>query len=76
MSIKKGRDETEPYVKLDNRMTESAAWTALSDGAVWLYIELKKQFNFKKGGYDHLVLPYSKVAWRMSRTSRGSRRRW
>jgi hypothetical protein len=67
MSIRKGKDETEPYVKLDNRMTNSAAWTALGDGAVWLYIELKKQFNFKKGGYDHLVLPYSKVAWRMSR---------
>jgi hypothetical protein len=69
MSRRKGKDETEPYVKLDNRMTDSAAWTALCDGAAWLYIELKKQFDFKKGGFCHLVLPYSKVAWRMSRSS-------
>ena len=47
-------------------MTESAVWTGLSDKAIWVYIELRKSFNFKKGGNSHLVLPYSKVAWRMS----------
>lgn len=65
MSAKKGSESYEPYVKLDNSMTDSAAWTSLSDKAVWVYIELKKSFNYKKGGYSHLILPYSKVSWRM-----------
>ena len=50
-------------------MTESAAWTALSDGAIWNYIELRKSFKSEKGGNEHLELPYSKVAWRKSKTT-------
>jgi len=67
---RKGKEKVEPYVKLDNSMTESAAWTSLSDMAVWVYIELKKSFNFDKGGNNHLTLPYSRVKWRMSKDSR------
>ncbi len=66
MGPKKDRESTEPYVMLENSMTNSAAWTSLSDKAIWVYIELRKSFNYKKGGNNHLVLPYSKVAWRMS----------
>ncbi len=55
------------YVKLDNEMLDSAAWTALPDKAIWVYIELRKQFDYNQGGDDHLVLPYSEVAWRMSK---------
>jgi hypothetical protein len=57
----------EPYVKLEHRMMDTAAWTSLSDGAVWLYIELRKQYDKKKGGDSHLELPFSKVRWRMSK---------
>lgn len=64
---RKGKESFERYVKLDEEMTETAAWTALSDGAIWNYIELRKSFNSKKGGNERLVLPYSKVAWRMSK---------
>jgi len=63
---KKGRENIELFVKLDNSMTDSAAWTALSDKAIWVYIELKKSFDTRKGGNNHLVLPYSKVSWRMN----------
>jgi len=63
---KKGRENIELFVKLDNSMTDSAAWTALSDKAIWVYIELKKSFDTRKGGNNHLVLPYSKVLWRMN----------
>lgn len=66
MSPKKGRENIEPFVKLDNSMTDTAAWTALSDKAIWVYIELKKSFDTRKGGNNHLVLPYSKVSWRMN----------
>lgn len=66
MCPKKGRENIEPFVKLDNSMTDSAAWTALSDKAIWVYIELKKSFDTRKGGNNHLVLPYSKVLWRMN----------
>lgn len=48
-------------------MMDTAAWTSLSDGAVWLYLELRKQFDFQKGGDSHLELPFSKVRWRMSK---------
>jgi hypothetical protein len=64
--MQKGKEPIEPYVKLENRMTESATWTSLSDGAIWLYIELMKKFNFKNGGYDRMTLPVRRVAWRMS----------
>jgi len=64
---RKGKESNIRYVKLDDDMTESAAWTALSDKAIWCYIELRKQFNFKNGGNNHLILPYSKVNWRMSK---------
>lgn len=66
MSPKKGREHAESYVKLDNSMTESAAWTSLSFGAVWVYIELRKSFEYNKGGNSHLVLPYSEVSWKMN----------
>jgi hypothetical protein len=47
-------------------MTESAAWTSLSDGAIWLYIELMKTFNFTNGGFERMKLPFRRVAFRMS----------
>ena len=53
------------YVKLDNSMTESAAWTSLSFVSVWVYIELKKRFTLEHG-FTRLILPYSKIAWKMS----------
>ena len=65
--MKKGaKDKYQRYVKLDDDMTDSAAWTALSDGAIWVYIELRKQFNFMNGGNSRLILPYSQVSWRMN----------
>lgn len=64
---KKGKEHIDNYVLLYHEMLNSSAWTAISEGAIWLYIELKKQFNYKKGGNNYLILPYSKVAWRMSR---------
>jgi hypothetical protein len=63
---KTAREKPAPYVQLDWYMTETAAWTALSDRAVWLYIELKKSFRIKAGGNEHLTLPYPRVKWRMS----------
>lgn len=70
MSPKKGREHIEPYVKLDFSMTESAAWSALSFGAVWVYIELKKKFDYEHG-FSRLILSYSEVSWKMnSRTFR------
>jgi len=62
-------ERVEPYIKLEHYQMDTAAWTALSDRAVWLYLELRKQFKIAHGGDSHLTLPYSKVAWRMSRDS-------
>ncbi len=58
-------ENNEPYVKLENSMTESAAWTSLSFKAVWVYIELKKRFTYEHI-FSRLVLPYSAVKWKMS----------
>jgi hypothetical protein len=62
-------ERVEPYIKLEHYQMDSAAWTALSDRAVWLYLELRKQFKKTQGGDSHLTLPYSKVSWHMSRGS-------
>ena len=62
---KRSRDKSdEPYVKLDNSMTDTAAWTSLSFTAVWVYIELKKKFTYEHG-FSRLVMPYSEVSWKM-----------
>lgn len=66
---KEKSDRSDPYIKLEHYMMDSAAWTSLTDRAVWLYLELRRQFNFSKGGDNYLVLPFSKVKWRMSRGS-------
>lgn len=66
---KSKRDGYNPYVQLPYDLLDSAAWTALPDKAIWVYIELKKQFNYGQGGDSHLVLPVSSVRWRMSRGS-------
>jgi len=66
---KSARDKCEPYLKIEHYQMNSASWTALSDRAVWLYLELRKNFNFVDGGDSRLKLPFSKVAWRMSRGS-------
>jgi len=58
-------ENNEPYVKLENSMTESAAWTSLSFKAVWVYIELKKRFTYEHG-FSRLVLTYSAVKWKMA----------
>jgi len=65
-AVKKGKGNSESFVKLENEMTDSAAWTALSDSAVWLYIEFMKQFKYETE-FSRLILPFSKVSWRMSR---------
>lgn len=58
-------ENNDRYVKLDNYMTETAAWTSLSFKAVWVYIELKKKFTYEHR-FSRLVLPYSEIKWKMS----------
>ena len=58
-------ENNERYVKLENSMTESAAWTSLSFKAVWVYIEFKKRFTYEHR-FSRLVLPYSAVNWKMA----------
>ena len=65
--MKKGvKEEYSPYVQLNYELLNAAAWTAMSYEAQWLYVDMKMQFNYNKGGYSHLVYPYSKAAWRMT----------
>ncbi len=64
--LKSSAEPKKRYVQLPDEMTDTAAWTALSDRGVWLYIELRKSFNYNDGGNSCLKLPYSKVKWRMA----------
>lgn len=65
---KKGSEPYEPYVKLDNIMMDSAAWTSLSPDAVYIYIRLRMRFDYQGGGNDRLILPYSALIWKFSRS--------
>lgn len=60
----KKNEEDKYRVELKYSLLDSAAWTALSYEAQWLYIELRKQWND-----DRFVLPYSEVSWRMSKNT-------
>jgi len=64
-SERKGKETAQRYVKLDDEMTNSAAWDALSFGAIWVYIELRKKFDFENGGNSRLILPKREVLHRM-----------
>lgn len=64
--MEKYRKDKVQHIELEYDLLNSAAWTALSYEAQWVYIELKKQWNFKQGGDKHLVLCYSQVSWRMA----------
>jgi hypothetical protein len=66
---KKQNERVEPYIKLEHYMMDTAAWTSLSYKAVWLYLELRKQFKFSAGGDNHLLLPFTKIKWKMSKGS-------
>lgn len=68
-TTKKSRSVKESYIYLTNDMTDSASWTSLNDPAPWLYIELRKSFQYNKGGNSHLTLPYNQVSWRMSKNT-------
>jgi len=56
-----GKEDFQRYVKLDDDMTNSAAWDSLSFGAIWVYIELRKRYDHMNGGNDRLILPWSKI---------------
>lgn len=66
--MKKGKKDGDgvQHIRLEYELLNSAAWTALDSLAHDLYIELKKKFDFNKGGYEHLVLPPTEVSWLMS----------
>ncbi len=63
---RKGHEECNAYVRLDWKLIDSAAFKTLSVAAVWVYIMLLRQFHSSKGGYDHLVLPFADVRWKMT----------
>jgi hypothetical protein len=65
--MKKGARDypKEPYVRLPWKIIDSAAFKTLSPSAVWLYIQLLRQFKIS-GGYSRLILPYADVRWKLS----------
>jgi hypothetical protein len=65
---KKGFQTNDTYVKLEDRMTNSAAWTALSFKACWVYVELMKKYDHDEG-YGRLILCYAEVRWKMTATT-------
>jgi hypothetical protein len=66
---RKGKESYSPYVKLENMMMESAAWTSLSPIAVYVYIRLRMRYNYMEGGDDRLILPYTALTWKFSRST-------
>jgi DNA-binding transcriptional ArsR family regulator len=63
--VKKYKGDADPYVGLAWRMMDSAAFKTLSPTAVWLYIQLQRQFK-KADGPLRLILPFGHVKFKLS----------
>jgi hypothetical protein len=64
-TAKAGDSENRPrYVKLEHPTIDSMAFKVLSPAAVWLYVLLQRQYG--KGGDQALVMPFSKVSWKLT----------
>ncbi len=63
---RKGFEEPNYYVRLNWNLIDSSAFKTLSPTAVWVYVMLLRQFNSRKGGYGHLILPFRDVSWKIT----------
>lgn len=63
---RKGREDSEKFVYIPNRLIESAAWRSLSPRAVCAYVHLL--YGWRAG--NAYVLPVRSISWRMSRATR------
>jgi len=70
-----GKEDFQRYVKLDDDMTNSAAWDSLSFGAIWVYIELRKKYDHLNGGNDRLILSSKEVRHRIEHKRFAKRKR-
>jgi len=64
-SARAGRELYNPYVALFWEMIDAAAFMVLSQTAVWLFIQIRRQYK-NPGGDSHLVLPFNDVKWKLS----------
>lgn len=63
---KRKNERVDWHVRLDHSMMDSAAFKTLSPNAVWLFVQMLRQFNAPNGGYGHLILPFADVRFKMS----------
>lgn len=56
MSKRKDKGRLPPFVPLDVEVMASPAWRAMSFGARWLYVHLKRRWSFKQQNNGRLFL--------------------
>src|SRR5215475_2120368 len=56
MSKHKDKGRLAPFVAVDLEVMSSPAWRAMSHGARWLYVHLKRRWSFKQRNNGRLFL--------------------
>lgn len=56
MSKRNDKGRLAPFVPLDQEMLRSPAWRAMSYGARWLYVHLKRRWSFKQKNNGRIFL--------------------
>jgi hypothetical protein len=56
MSRRKDKGRLPPFVPLDQEVMNSPAWRAMSYGARWLYVHLKRRWSFKQKNNGRIYL--------------------
>ena len=66
---RKGNDKgrLRPFIPLDQEVLSSPAWRAMSHGARWLYVHLKRRWSFKQKGQRSAVPVAARRAGRNGR---------
>jgi hypothetical protein len=73
---KKDKGRLAPFVPLDQEMMRSDAWRAMSFGARWLYVHLKRRWSFKQRNNGRLFLSQRDAQEEMGASCRDSVSRW
>jgi hypothetical protein len=76
MSKRKDKGRLPPFVPLDVEVMTSPAWRAMSFGARWLYVHLKRRWSFKQQNNGRLFLSHRDAQEEIGGPHRDSISRW
>lgn len=64
--VKAGSESSQPFIKVEWATMDNMAFKCLSPTAVWLWLQIRRQWRAEDGGDNGLKLPYALVSWKLN----------